>query len=72
MEFFAHYGATLLKGTLETLYMVFVSTAFAYLIGLPLGVVMVMTSQTASARIRRPTSFSARSSTSAAPSHSSF
>ncbi len=45
MEFLAHYWDVLLKGTFETLYMVFVSTAFAYILGLPLGVIMVTTAQ---------------------------
>ncbi len=43
MEFFVHYWDVLLKGTLETLYMVFTSTIFAYILGLPLGVIMVTT-----------------------------
>ena len=40
-EFFNEYGALLWEGTLETLYMTFVPTLVAYLIGLPLGVLMV-------------------------------
>lgn len=43
MEFLSHYSTTLLIGTLETLYMVFTSTVFAYILGLPMGVIMVMT-----------------------------
>ena len=43
MEFFVHYWSILLKGILDTLYMVFVSTAFAYILGMPLGVIMVTT-----------------------------
>ena len=37
-EFFADYGDILLTGTRDTLVMVLVSTLFAYLLGLPLGV----------------------------------
>ena len=40
-ELFARTG--MFKGTLETLYMVFFSTLFAYLIGVPLGVLVVVT-----------------------------
>lgn len=36
-------GALLLQGLWETLYMTIVSTIFAYLIGLPVGIVLVMT-----------------------------
>ncbi len=43
MEFLSHYSTTLMIGTIETLYMVFTSTVFAYILGLPMGVVMVMT-----------------------------
>ena len=37
------YIALLGKGTIDTLYMTFLATAFAYLFGLPLGVVLVIT-----------------------------
>ena len=40
-ELFARTG--MFKGPLETLYMVFFSTLFAYLIGVPLGVLVVVT-----------------------------
>ena len=40
---FAQLSQLLLEGTLDTLYMTLVSTAIAYLIGIPLGVVLVMT-----------------------------
>ena len=43
MEFFMEYKEMLLEGTYETLLMTFASTVFAYLIGLPLGVTMVIT-----------------------------
>jgi D-methionine transport system permease protein len=43
MEFFLEYKDMLLEGTYETLLMTFASTIFAYLIGLPLGVIMVAT-----------------------------
>lgn len=42
-EFLATYKDLLIRGTLETLYMTFASTVFAYIIGLPLGVIMVIT-----------------------------
>ena len=43
MEFFMQYKEMLLEGTYETLLMTFASTIFAYIIGLPLGVTMVIT-----------------------------
>ena len=43
-EFFADYGDILLTGTRDTLVMVLVSTLFAYLLGLPLGVALTVTS----------------------------
>jgi len=43
MEFFLEYKDMLLEGTYETLLMTFASTIFAYVIGLPLGVIMVAT-----------------------------
>ena len=42
-EFLAQYGDLLWKGTLDTLYMTFASTFFAYIIGLPLGVLLTVT-----------------------------
>ena len=42
-EFFADYGDILLTGTRDTLVMVLVSTLFAYLLGLPLGVALTVT-----------------------------
>ena len=42
-EFFAKYGGILFNGSLETLYMTFASTAFAYLLGVPLGVLLKIT-----------------------------
>ena len=41
--FFAEYGAILWAGTLETLYMTLVSAFFAYVLGLPMGVVLTIT-----------------------------
>ena len=41
--FWAEYGDTLIPGTVDTLLMVSISTVFAYLIGLPLGVALIMT-----------------------------
>jgi len=42
-EFWGEYGALLAEGTLDTLIMVVVSTLFAYLLGLPMGVVLTLT-----------------------------
>lgn len=39
------YGMMLLEGTGATLYMTFAATLFAYLIGLPLGVLMIVTAR---------------------------
>ena len=41
--FWSEYGKLLLDGTCDTLVMVLVSTVFAYVIGLPLGVLLVLT-----------------------------
>jgi D-methionine transport system permease protein len=41
--FWAKYGSLLLNGTRDTLVMVVVSTVFAYLLGLPLGVALILT-----------------------------
>ena len=43
VEFLAEYGDLLAEGTLETLYMTFVPTLAAYVIGLPLGVLLTTT-----------------------------
>jgi len=45
MEFITKYWQIMLAGTGETLYMTFASTLFAYLLGLPLGVIMVVTAR---------------------------
>ena len=45
MDFFMTYKDMLLEGTYETLLMTFASTVFAYVIGLPLGVIMVTTDE---------------------------
>lgn len=42
-EFFAEYGDLLLNGTWVTIYVTALSTFFAYLFGLPLGVLLVIT-----------------------------
>ena len=42
-EFFARYGILLVQATIETLYMTILATAFAYLLGLPLGVLLTIT-----------------------------
>lgn len=41
--FFAQYGELLAQGTWDTIVMSLVSTAFAYVIGVPLGVLLVLT-----------------------------
>lgn len=41
--FFAQYGELLAQGTWDTIVMSLVSTAFAYVIGVPLGVLVVLT-----------------------------
>lgn len=43
VTFWAEYGSVLLDGTKDTLVMVVVSTLFAYLLGLPLGVALTVT-----------------------------
>ena len=48
-EFWSEYGGILLTGTRDTLVMVLISTLFAYLLGLPLGVALPSPSPTASA-----------------------
>ena len=42
-EFFNEYGARLWEGTLETLYMTLCATLFAYVLGLPMGVLLTVT-----------------------------
>lgn len=42
-EFFAKYGSLLISGTLETLYMTIASTFFAYLLGVPFGILLKIT-----------------------------
>ena len=42
-EFWAQYGGLLVEGTIDTLVMVVVSTLFAYLLGLPMGVALILT-----------------------------
>lgn len=70
--FWAEYGDTLIQGTVDTLLMVSISTVFAYLIGLPLGVALIMTQLTASDPTGAPTASWTGSSMWAAPSPSSF
>lgn len=43
-EFFNEYGTLLFEETWDTIIMTFVSTAFAYLIGVPIGVLLTITS----------------------------
>lgn len=42
-EIFAEFGGLLLGGTWDTLLMVFISTFFAYVFGLPIGVIVTIT-----------------------------
>ena len=42
-EFWTKYGPLLLEGTADTLVMTVISTVFAYLLGLPLGVALILT-----------------------------
>ena len=42
-ELWAQYGGLLVEGTIDTLVMVIVSTFFAYLLGLPMGVALILT-----------------------------
>ncbi len=42
-QFLDQYGNLLWEGTLATLAMIFISTFFAYLIGLPLGIILFLT-----------------------------
>ena len=42
-EFWSQYGGLLVDGTIDTLVMVVVSTFFAYLLGLPMGVALILT-----------------------------
>jgi D-methionine transport system permease protein len=41
--FWAKYSTLLIDGTVDTLVMVLISTVFAYLLGLPLGVLLILT-----------------------------
>uniref|UniRef100_UPI00307C1184 hypothetical protein n=1 Tax=Dysosmobacter welbionis TaxID=2093857 RepID=UPI00307C1184 len=70
--FWAEYGNVLTDGVWDTLVMVVISTAFAYLIGLPLGVALILTPPTASGPTGASTGCWTGSSTSAGPSPSSF
>ena len=42
-EFWSEYGSLLAEGTVDTLVMVIISTLFAYLLGLPMGVALTLT-----------------------------
>lgn len=44
-EFFSEYGAMMADGTVDTLYMVLLSSLFGYLIGMPLGIILTITSK---------------------------
>ena len=44
-DFFNQFGGMLWQGTLDTLYMVLLSTIFGYIIGLPLGIILTVTSK---------------------------
>lgn len=70
--FWAEYGNVLTDGVWDTLVMVVISTAFAYLIGLPLGVALILTQPHGIRPHRASTGCWTGSSTSAGPSPSSF
>ena len=44
-NFISQYGALFAQGTVDTLVMTLASTLFAYLIGVPLGVLLVITAK---------------------------
>ena len=46
-EFWAQFGPLLWEGTVDTLTMTLVSPLFAYILGLPLGVALILTQQKA-------------------------
>lgn len=70
--FWAEYGNVLTDGVWDTLVMVVISTAFAYLIGLPLGVALILTQPHGIRPTGASTGCWTGSSTSAGPSPSSF
>ena len=43
LDFVSQYGSLLAEGTAETLYMTLVPTFFAYVLGLPMGVLLTIT-----------------------------
>ena len=43
IEYFQSYGDLYIEGTVATLYMVFMSTLFAYIFGVPLGILLTVT-----------------------------
>ncbi|NTW71374.1 MAG: ABC transporter permease [Eubacteriaceae bacterium] len=45
MELLNEYGSILIKGTIDSLYMIFVSVFFSYLIGIPAGIALVVTDE---------------------------
>ena len=69
--FWAEYGTVLTDGVWDTLFMVVVSTVFAYLIGVPLGVALIVTQPQGIRPHRASTVCWTGSSTSAGPSPSS-
>jgi D-methionine transport system permease protein len=44
-EFFQEYGEILFQGTLDTLFMTFLPLLFSYILGVPLGVLLVITKE---------------------------
>ena len=58
----------MLGGIKDTLYMTTVSTLFAYLLGLPIAILLVLTARAASSRRSWSTACSIRWSTSSVPS----
>lgn len=70
--FFAQYGNLFLQGTADTLIMTCVATILAYVIGIPLGILLVVTSPNGCALTESSRPSSDGSSTSAARFLSSF
>lgn len=71
-EFFASFGGLIGQGIIDTLLMLFISTALAYVIGLFLGVVLYVTASGSLRPHRILTQSWVGSSIWDVPSHSSF
>ena len=60
-QFIADYGELLVEGVRDTIIMTAVATLLAYVIGLPVGVLLITSAKKASARMRHSTPCSAGS-----------